>query len=543
MSYTLGGKLDMFGGLINSLRSKIVLSNKNITDLKWYISSKYADLSSKDAAKIFADAVNSIIDKHIPGSNENIRSKIKTILFENAIKKAEFEITKADVFKVCLLTRTNENIFYDEFLNWIHEITDFNITNQDFYHFIKKVHSITEEYPYKNIEDIIASIDKKVSSYNEPLQKKKSHQEPLYDHKLLDNFYGKKIDKAPEDVNIRPVSDYEDHNENNVNNDIYNNQDNSHIHNPNNIKKYNLDQNYYNDVSKITNDAYSDEYNSKRSYSNVKFTHVNSNEYKPIYSFQNELNHLEQDSIKDKFTTFIKKVTMKKFLSISIATSTALLIAGTAISDSKSNVTAAKVSHTGDSLTNLNNNQQAQFFKISVNNTSNSNVELPVGETLTNIIPISTVAPTTVTPTSVAPTTTPLKDSSYKQNSNKTINMKATAYDLSVESCGKNSSHPEYGITASGTRATAKRTIAVDPSVIPLGSKLYIVFPDKYSYLNGEYIAEDTGRLIKGNIVDIFLGEDKPGQNTIAKQTDAFGVQKVTVYVLNSKVDLSKLGA
>ena len=49
--------------------------------------------------------------------------------------------------------------------------------------------------------------------------------------------------------------------------------------------------------------------------------------------------------------------------------------------------------------------------------------------------------------------------------------------------------------TALGTTMTPNRTIAVDPRVIPLGSKVEI---------NGKtYIAEDTGGAIKGNRIDM----------------------------------------
>jgi 3D (Asp-Asp-Asp) domain-containing protein len=51
--------------------------------------------------------------------------------------------------------------------------------------------------------------------------------------------------------------------------------------------------------------------------------------------------------------------------------------------------------------------------------------------------------------------------------------------------------------TASGTWP-AVGTVAVDPKVIPLGSRLYV---EGY----GEAVAEDTGGLVKGNIIDIYL--------------------------------------
>ncbi|HZJ98400.1 MAG TPA: 3D domain-containing protein, partial [Tissierellaceae bacterium] len=75
--------------------------------------------------------------------------------------------------------------------------------------------------------------------------------------------------------------------------------------------------------------------------------------------------------------------------------------------------------------------------------------------------------------------------------------FEATAYDLSFESCGKHPDHPAYGITASGTKARLG-VVAVDPKVIPLGTKLYV---EGY----GNAIAEDVGGAIKGRLLDVFF--------------------------------------
>jgi len=114
----------------------------------------------------------------------------------------------------------------------------------------------------------------------------------------------------------------------------------------------------------------------------------------------------------------------------------------------------------------------------------------------------------------------------------KSYEMTATAYTLSVASCGKKRDHPLYGITRSGARAQVDRTVAVDPKVIPLGSVLYIEFPDEYSSRNGLYVAEDTGKAIKGNKIDIFFGEDNPGEEIIEKLALQFGRRKVKVYMV-----------
>jgi peptidoglycan hydrolase CwlO-like protein len=78
------------------------------------------------------------------------------------------------------------------------------------------------------------------------------------------------------------------------------------------------------------------------------------------------------------------------------------------------------------------------------------------------------------------------------------------------------------GITASGT-ATKRNsggysTIAVDPRVIPIGSRVYV---DGYGYA----VAEDTGGDIKGNRIDVFFNSEAEAQN--------WGVRPVKVYILN----------
>ncbi len=53
-------------------------------------------------------------------------------------------------------------------------------------------------------------------------------------------------------------------------------------------------------------------------------------------------------------------------------------------------------------------------------------------------------------------------------------------------------------ITATGTSARAGRTVAVDPKVIPLGSRIFIEGI-------GERIAEDVGGAVKGRHIDVYV--------------------------------------
>ncbi|MED3324117.1 cell wall-binding protein EntD [Bacillus thuringiensis] len=81
------------------------------------------------------------------------------------------------------------------------------------------------------------------------------------------------------------------------------------------------------------------------------------------------------------------------------------------------------------------------------------------------------------------------------------ITVEATAYTADP---GENGSYGGRVLTAMGHDLTANpnmKVIAVDPKVIPLGSKVWV---EGY----GEAIAGDTGGAIKGNRIDVLVGSD-----------------------------------
>ncbi|PAE09625.1 cell wall-binding protein [Terribacillus saccharophilus] len=102
---------------------------------------------------------------------------------------------------------------------------------------------------------------------------------------------------------------------------------------------------------------------------------------------------------------------------------------------------------------------------------------------------------------------------STSQEATKELSVSATAYTGQCEGCS--------GVTATGIDLNANpnaKVIAVDPSVIPLGSKVWV---EGY----GEAIAGDTGGAIKGNKIDVHV----PDQGTALN----WGRKTVTVKVLD----------
>ena len=70
------------------------------------------------------------------------------------------------------------------------------------------------------------------------------------------------------------------------------------------------------------------------------------------------------------------------------------------------------------------------------------------------------------------------------------------------------------GITATGTKATEGRTIAVDPEVIPYGT---VVIIDGHTY-----VAEDCGGAIKGNKIDIYMDSHRDALVAGVKVAEVF---------------------
>ena len=104
-------------------------------------------------------------------------------------------------------------------------------------------------------------------------------------------------------------------------------------------------------------------------------------------------------------------------------------------------------------------------------------------------------------------------DTQITQNFKNLGSFRLSFYCTCEKCCGAYAT----GLTKSGTTVTEGRTIAVDPKVIPLGSRVYI---DGY----GVFIAEDVGSAIKENKIDIAVGNHE--------QALKLGIDEATVYLV-----------
>ncbi|EAE5238989.1 resuscitation-promoting factor [Listeria monocytogenes] len=149
------------------------------------------------------------------------------------------------------------------------------------------------------------------------------------------------------------------------------------------------------------------------------------------------------------------------------------------------------------------NGKEKKRDVIKENVTSNKTDKVVVRGTKEKVVatPVSNVSTSSATYSSSS-------SASSTPSGGKTYKMESTAYSGGGTTA--------YGINLSANPGL--KVIAVDPRIIPLGSKVWV---EGY----GEAIAGDTGGAIKGNIVDVYFPNES--------QCYSWGRRMVTVKVLN----------
>lgn len=137
-----------------------------------------------------------------------------------------------------------------------------------------------------------------------------------------------------------------------------------------------------------------------------------------------------------------------------------------------------------------------------------------------------TPTPTTERTTTTEANTTEANTTEQATTEEKTLEMEymgvfnVTAYCPCEQCCGVWATNRPNGIVygASGARLKANHSIAVDPNVIPYGTKVVIN--------QIAYVAEDCGGAIKGNRIDIYFETHDEALAFDARNYDVFKIIK-----------------
>ncbi|WP_238322799.1 3D domain-containing protein [Gorillibacterium massiliense] len=209
---------------------------------------------------------------------------------------------------------------------------------------------------------------------------------------------------------------------------------------------------------------------------------------------------------------FKKRHAAKAALSLALALA---VVAPTTVSAASATSAGTYTIKAGDTFWKIAKAKNLDLNAVLKLNANANPLNLQIGQvvklpTTANTVKISSFAP------AAASTTTLAGIGSYK----KKLTVSATAYSSAPEENG-------WGAVDYFGNPLALGTVAVDPKVIPMNSKLYITGYNNPDLPAGGMIAyaKDQGSAIKGNRVDIFI----PGS---ASRVSNFGIQDITVYVL-----------
>jgi len=123
--------LDSIEYIIRELSDKELLTQKNVSDLRRFISIKYSKDTKANNASVFADAVKRILHIKLSEINKEYRNEIIQILLTNTVVKASFVINAQDVFNACLSIDAKKESFLDEVAQWAENLLDKPIVKEE----------------------------------------------------------------------------------------------------------------------------------------------------------------------------------------------------------------------------------------------------------------------------------------------------------------------------------------------------------------------------------------------------------------------------
>jgi len=210
----------------------------------------------------------------------------------------------------------------------------------------------------------------------------------------------------------------------------------------------------------------------------------------------------------------------KKMKMIVAAMGVALIVQSTPI-----HADAVHVAKEGDTFFKLSQQYGVSLDKlINANpNTAGNNIYAGINlniPTVKNTVSATSVKSTEST-VSVSPDQRVVEAWGKTFNYSKTVQVKATAYSAAASENGKWGAVDYFG------NPLKLGTIAVDPKVIPMGTKVLVTGHTHNGLPNDAFVATatDAGSAIKGNRIDIFI----PGTQ---KSVSSFGFQQVKLFVI-----------
>lgn len=160
--------------ILEKLKQKEIISAKNVSDLRRYISTKYPNLSSHESSILLVNTIHKIIDNNLLQFDSECRDKIRQSIISKSVHKSTFNITADEVLYAFVDNYIEEENYIDNMVSWVNENQAIEITRNQLLGVIDEIKKLDTEYLAKAIQ----LEPEEIMLYNEVIEEPANMQMP-----------------------------------------------------------------------------------------------------------------------------------------------------------------------------------------------------------------------------------------------------------------------------------------------------------------------------------------------------------------------------
>ncbi|MHB9143042.1 MAG: hypothetical protein ACYC25_14320 [Paludibacter sp.] len=153
-------------GFVAELKQFEVLQSGHILTIRNYIEKKYPTYSTQQHSIILADAINKVIDEHIPYFTKEIRDQVKFEVLQKAVINNNYDICGSDIFRACLYIKDTGENFNSSLIDWLNKNCCTPIIEKQLELLLTKVANSYHEYVNYELDYIISNSEQNVEIGN-----------------------------------------------------------------------------------------------------------------------------------------------------------------------------------------------------------------------------------------------------------------------------------------------------------------------------------------------------------------------------------------
>ncbi len=177
----------MIESVVRNLKTKEILSNSDLAELRQYISEKYSDYSQEQHAIALASAIKTVIDNNLAQFNEGYRKTIREAVLKKTTYKSVFSIDAEELFTSCLILKKADNEFIFSLTSWLNDVQDIKVSTYTVGDFIEKTMSFSEDIIQYNLEAVICKINEAANAILNYEEKTRGKFYAAYKDKIIEN--------------------------------------------------------------------------------------------------------------------------------------------------------------------------------------------------------------------------------------------------------------------------------------------------------------------------------------------------------------------